>query len=62
VSNEQPNALPRSVGKMSSLDGNGAGCSRGGDAEKYRQSWSRLADQIDRYNALMRDQRCVVQK
>jgi hypothetical protein len=26
------------------------------------QSWSRLAGQIDRYNALLRDQRRVVQK
>jgi hypothetical protein len=26
------------------------------------QSWSRLAGQIDRYNALMRDQRRVAQK
>jgi len=26
------------------------------------QSWSRLAGQIDRYNALMREQRRVVQK
>jgi hypothetical protein len=26
------------------------------------QSWSRLAGQIDRYNALMRDQRRVIQK
>jgi hypothetical protein len=26
------------------------------------QSWSRLAGQIDRYHALMREQRCIVQK
>jgi hypothetical protein len=26
------------------------------------QSWSRLAGQIDRYQALMREQRCIVQK
>jgi hypothetical protein len=26
------------------------------------QSWTRLAGQIDRYNALLRDQRRVVQK
>ena len=35
------------------------------EAEMLRnisQSWSRLAGQIDRYNALMRDQRRVVQK
>jgi hypothetical protein len=35
------------------------------EAEMLRyiaQSWSRLAGQIDRYNALVRDQRRVVQK
>jgi hypothetical protein len=47
---------------MSSLDGLAQSEAEAELLRNISHSWSRLAGQIDRYNALMREQRRVVQK